>query len=61
MKLDVIKLDGGKGGSIELPDDIFGIEEIRADIETAIAFADESPFPEEAELLRGVFSEAAGA
>ena len=32
MKLDVIKLDGGKGGSIELSDDIFGIEEIRADI-----------------------------
>jgi len=32
MKLDVIKLDGGKGGSIELPDDIFGIEEVRADI-----------------------------
>jgi large subunit ribosomal protein L4 len=32
MKLDVTKLDGGKGGSIELPDDIFGIEEIRADI-----------------------------
>src|SRR5690349_15293223 len=32
MKLDVIKLDGGKGGSIELPDEIFGIEEIRADI-----------------------------
>ena len=32
MKLDVIKLDGGKGGSIELADDIFGIEEIRADI-----------------------------
>ena len=32
MKLDVIKLDGGKGGSIELPDDIFGIEEIRPDI-----------------------------
>ena len=32
MKLDVIKLDGGKGGSIELPDDIFGIEDIRADI-----------------------------
>ena len=32
MKLYVIKLDGGKGGSIELPDDIFGIEEIRADI-----------------------------
>src|SRR5512143_1451311 len=32
MKLDVIKLDGGKGGSIELPDDIFGIDEIRNDI-----------------------------
>ena len=32
MKLDVIKLDGGKGGSIELADDIFGIEEIRGDI-----------------------------
>src|SRR3954462_7978338 len=32
MKLDVIKLDGGKGGSIELPDAIFGIEEIRGDI-----------------------------
>ena len=32
MKLDVITLDGGKGGSIELPDDIFGIEDIRADI-----------------------------
>ena len=32
MKLDVIKLDGGKGGSIELPDDIFGIEDIRGDI-----------------------------
>jgi large subunit ribosomal protein L4 len=32
MKLDVIKLDGGKGGSIDLADDIFGIEEIRADI-----------------------------
>jgi large subunit ribosomal protein L4 len=32
MKFDVIKLDGGKGGSIELPDDIFGIEEIRPDI-----------------------------
>jgi large subunit ribosomal protein L4 len=32
MKLDVIKLDGGKGGSIELPDDIFGIEDIRTDI-----------------------------
>ena len=32
MKVDVIKLDGGKGGSVELPDDIFGIEDIRADI-----------------------------
>ncbi len=32
MKIDVIKLDGGKGGSIELPDDIFGIAEIRPDI-----------------------------
>ena len=32
MKLDVIKLDGGKGGSIDLPDDIFGIDEIRGDI-----------------------------
>ena len=32
MKIDVIKLDGGKGGSIELSDDVFGIEEIRADI-----------------------------
>jgi large subunit ribosomal protein L4 len=32
MKLDVIKLDGGKGGSIELADAIFGIEDIRGDI-----------------------------
>ncbi len=32
MKLDVIKLDGGKGGSIELSDAIFGIEDIRGDI-----------------------------
>src|SRR5690606_22669845 len=32
MKLDVIKLDGAKGGSIDLADDIFGIEEIRGDI-----------------------------
>jgi large subunit ribosomal protein L4 len=32
MKIDVIKLDGGKGGSIELSDDVFGIEEIRGDI-----------------------------
>lgn len=26
MKLDVIKLDSGKAGSIDLPDDIFGLE-----------------------------------
>ena len=33
MKIDMIKLDGGKSpGSLDLPDDIFGIEEIRADI-----------------------------
>jgi large subunit ribosomal protein L4 len=32
MKLDVIKLDGGKGGSLDLSDDIFGIADIRADI-----------------------------
>jgi large subunit ribosomal protein L4 len=32
MKIDVITLDGGKGGSLDLPDDIFGIDEIRADI-----------------------------
>jgi large subunit ribosomal protein L4 len=32
MKLDVIKLDGGKGGSVDLPDDIFGITDIRGDI-----------------------------
>ncbi|WP_394762555.1 50S ribosomal protein L4 [Phenylobacterium sp.] len=32
MKLDVIKLDGGKSGSIELSDEIFGLEEIRGDI-----------------------------
>ena len=32
MKLDVIKLDGGKGGSVELSDAIFGIEDIRGDI-----------------------------
>ncbi|MFC6686322.1 50S ribosomal protein L4 [Jhaorihella thermophila] len=31
MKLDVIKLDGGKAGVIELPEDIFGLEP-RADI-----------------------------
>ena len=32
MKIDVINLEGEKGGSIELPDDIFGIEDIRGDI-----------------------------
>ncbi|HEY2825629.1 MAG TPA: 50S ribosomal protein L4 [Gemmatimonadales bacterium] len=32
MKLDVIKLDGKSGGSIELSDAIFGIAEIRGDI-----------------------------
>ena len=32
MKLDVVTLDAGKAGTIELPDDIFGIEDIRGDI-----------------------------
>ncbi len=32
MKIDVIKLDGAKSGSIELADDVFGIDEIRGDI-----------------------------
>jgi large subunit ribosomal protein L4 len=32
MKLDVITLDSGKAGSIELKDEIFGIEDIRSDI-----------------------------
>ena len=32
MKIDVINLDGAKSGSVELPDDIFGIEDIRGDI-----------------------------
>jgi len=32
VKLDVITLDAGKAGQIELSDEIFGIEEIRADI-----------------------------
>lgn len=32
MKIDVVKLDAGKAGSIELDDAIFGIEEIRSDI-----------------------------
>jgi large subunit ribosomal protein L4 len=32
MKLDVITLEAGAAGQIDLSDDIFGIEEIRADI-----------------------------
>ncbi|MHB8530273.1 MAG: 50S ribosomal protein L4 [Caulobacteraceae bacterium] len=32
MKIDVIALDGTKGGAVDLPDEIFGIEDIRADI-----------------------------
>ncbi|PVM82557.1 50S ribosomal protein L4 [Caulobacter endophyticus] len=32
MKLDVIKLDGAKAGSVDLDDAIFGIEDIRGDI-----------------------------
>ena len=32
MKIDVISLSGKKGGSVELPDAIFGIDEIRGDI-----------------------------
>src|SRR5258708_36662290 len=32
MKIDVIKLDGAKGGSLDLADDIFGIVDIRGDI-----------------------------
>lgn len=32
MKLDVINLAGGKAGSVDLDDAIFGIEDIRADI-----------------------------
>jgi large subunit ribosomal protein L4 len=32
MKIEVTKLDGAKGGQIELPDDIFGIKDIRTDI-----------------------------
>ncbi|MFZ5670010.1 MAG: 50S ribosomal protein L4 [Pseudomonadota bacterium] len=32
MKLDVIKLDGGKAGSVDLDDAIFGIDDIRTDI-----------------------------
>jgi large subunit ribosomal protein L4 len=32
MKLEVIKLDGGKAGSVDLDDAIFGIDDIRGDI-----------------------------
>jgi large subunit ribosomal protein L4 len=32
MKLDVIKLDGAKAGSVDLDDAIFGISDIRGDI-----------------------------
>jgi len=32
MKIDVITLAGDKGGEVDLPDDIFGIDEIRGDI-----------------------------
>ncbi|PTS89583.1 MULTISPECIES: 50S ribosomal protein L4 [unclassified Caulobacter] len=32
MKLDVINLDGGKAGSVDLDDAIFGIDDIRGDI-----------------------------
>jgi large subunit ribosomal protein L4 len=32
MKIDVINLDGAKGGQVDLPDNVFGIDEIRGDI-----------------------------
>jgi large subunit ribosomal protein L4 len=32
MKINVITLDGGAGGALDLRDDIFGIDEIRGDI-----------------------------
>ena len=32
MKIDVVSLDGGKGGSVELSEAIFGLEPVRADI-----------------------------
>ena len=32
MKIDVIKLDGAKGGQVDLPDAVFGIDDIRGDI-----------------------------
>ena len=36
MKLDVIKLDGGKAGDIELSEDLFGLEP-RAEVEALLA------------------------
>ena len=39
MKLDVITLDAGTAGSIELSDEIFGISEIRADLQPIVAQA----------------------
>ena len=32
MKINVLKLSGGAGGSLDLPDEIFGISDIRGDI-----------------------------
>ena len=32
MKIDEVTLKGGKAGAVELPDDIFGIAEIRGDL-----------------------------
>ena len=32
MKIDVITLKGAKDGALDLPDDIFGITSIRADL-----------------------------
>ncbi|HEY5289070.1 MAG TPA: 50S ribosomal protein L4 [Caulobacteraceae bacterium] len=32
MKIEVITLKGAKGGALDLPDDIFGIADIRADL-----------------------------
>ncbi|HEY5071485.1 MAG TPA: 50S ribosomal protein L4 [Caulobacteraceae bacterium] len=32
MKIDVVKLEGGRGGSLDLPDAIFGLKDIRADL-----------------------------
>ena len=50
MKIDVISLSGKKGGSVELPDAIFGIDEIRGDILQRLMLgvegAPEEQFPE---------------